>query len=81
MTSQSFEALARAFHTFLLSPVCFQFRLNALVDRQIHSPTFAGTVDRDSHPVEALFQNFNTHLDAKLVTVMSSMAISHVGPD
>ena len=29
--------------------------------RQIHSSTFASAVDRESHPVETLFQNLDAH--------------------
>jgi hypothetical protein len=75
-----FDALARAVHPLLLDPECVQFSLNALVYRQINSSTFASAVDRESHPVETLFQNVDTHLDVRLLVERCSMAMSHVAP-
>ncbi|WP_298113312.1 hypothetical protein [Bradyrhizobium sp.] len=73
--------MARALHPLFLGPECVQFIFNALVYRQINSATFASAVDRESHPVEALFQNLDTHLDVRLLVESCSMAMSHVAPN
>jgi hypothetical protein len=75
-----FEALARALHLLLLGPECVQFSLNALVYWQINSSKFASAVDRESHPVEAIFQDLDAYLDVGLLAERCSMAMSHVEP-
>ena len=70
----------RALHPLRLGPERVQFGLDALVYRQIHGPTFPSTVDRQGHPIEAFFQNLDTHLDVRLLVERCSMAMSHVVP-
>jgi hypothetical protein len=73
--------LARTLHPLSLGPEYVQFSLNALVYRQINSSTFASAVDRKSHPVEALFQNLDTHLNIRLIVEKYSITMSHVGAE
>jgi hypothetical protein len=73
--------LASALHSRFLGPEFFKFSLDAFIYRQVHSTAFAGAVDREREPVQMFLQNLNTHLDATRLTVMCSMAMSHVAAE
>ena len=62
-----------------LGPEFFEFSFDAFIDRQVYGPAFARAVDREREPVQMFLQNLNTHLDARRLTVMCSMAPSHGG--
>lgn len=44
-----------ALHSLFLGPECVEFGFDALIDRQVHGPTFASAADGERKPVEVLF--------------------------